>query len=104
MLNNVTFVGRLTADPELRNTQGGKQVVSCSIAVQNTKEETVFISTVFWNKLAETLAKYCTKGSLISVQGFLKNDKYKDVQILRVVAVQFHMLEPKKDNKENLPF
>lgn len=92
MLNNVTFVGRLTADPELRNTQGGKPVVSCSIAVQNTKEETVFISTVFWNKLAETLAKYCTKGSLISVQGFLKNDKYKDVQILRVVAVQFHML------------
>nr|DAL98169.1 MAG TPA: Single strand binding protein [Caudoviricetes sp.] len=104
MLNNVTFVGRLTADPELRNTQGGKPVVSCSIAVQNTKEETVFISTVFWNKLAETLAKYCTKGSLISVQGFLKNDKYKDVQILRVVAVQFYMLEPKKDNKENLPF
>lgn len=96
MLNNVTFVGRLIADPELRNTQGGKPVVSCSIAVQNTKEETVFISTVFWNKLAETLAKYCTKGSLISVQGFLKNDKYKDVQILRVVAVQFHMLEPIK--------
>lgn len=96
MLNNVTFVGHLTADPELRNTQGGTPVVSCSIAVQNTKEETVFISTVFWNKLAETLAKYCTKGSLISVQGFLKNDKYKDVQILRVVAVQFHMLEPKK--------
>lgn len=92
MLNNVTFVGRLTADPELRNTQVGTPVVSCSIAVQNTKEETVFISTVFWNKLAETLAKYCTKGSLISVQGFLKNDKYKDVQILRVVAVQFHML------------
>lgn len=104
MLNDVTFVGRLTADPELRNTQGGKPVVSCSIAVQNTKEETVFISTVFWNKLAETLAKYCTKGSLISVQGFLKNDKYKDVQILRVVAVRFYMLEPKKDNKENLPF
>lgn len=96
MLNNVTFVGRLTADPELRTTQGGKPVVSCSIAVQNTKEETVFISTVFWNKLAETLAKYCTKGSLISVQGFLKNDKYKDVQILRVIAVQFYMLEPKK--------
>lgn len=104
MLNNVTFVGRLTADPELRNTQGGRSVVSCNIAVQNNKEDTVFISTVFWNKLAETLSKYCTKGSLISVQGFLKNDKYKDVQILRVVAVQFHMLEPKKDNKENLPF
>lgn len=95
MLNNVTFVGRLTADPELRNTQGGKTVVSCNIAVQNSKEETVFISTVFWNKLAETLSKYCKKGSLISVQGFLKNDKYKDVQILRVVAVQFHMLDPK---------
>lgn len=104
MLNNVTFVGRLTADPELRNTQGGKPVVSCSIAVQNTKEETVFISTVFWNKLAETLAKYCKKGSLISVQGFLKNDKYKDVQILRVVAVRFHMLQPKKDNNQDLPF
>ena len=29
MLNNVTFVGRLTADPELRNTQGGRPVVSC---------------------------------------------------------------------------
>ena len=104
MLNNVTFVGRITADPELRNTQVGKPVVSCNIAVQNNKEDTVFISTVFWNKLAETLFKYCKKGSLISVQGFLKNDKYKDVQILRVVAVQFHMLEPKKDNNQDLPF
>lgn len=103
MLNNVTFVGRLTADPKLCNTQGGRPVVSCNIAVQNTKEETVFISTVFWNKLAETLSKYCKKGSLISVQGFLKNDKYKDVQILRVVAVQFHMLEP-KDNNQDQPF
>lgn len=99
MLNNVTFVGRLTSDPEIQNTQSGKPVVSCNIAVHNTNE-TVFISTVFWNKLAETLAKYCKKGSLISVQGFLKNDKYKDVQVLRVVAVQFHMVEPKKDNKE----
>lgn len=104
MLNNVTFVGRLTADPKLQNTQGGKPVVSCNIAVQNTKEETVFISTVFWNKQAETLSKYCKKGSLISVQGFLKNDKYKDVQILRVIALQFHMLEPKKDNNQDLPF
>ena len=104
MLNNVTFVGRLTADPELRNTQGGKPVVSCHIAVQNTKDDTVFISTVFWNKLAEILSMYCKKGSLISVQGFLKNDKYKDVQILRVVAVQFHMLEAKKDSKEAMPF
>ena len=104
MLNNVTFVGRLTADPELRNTQGGKPVVSCNIAVQNSKDETVFISTVFWNKLAEILFMYCKKGSLISVQGFLKNDKYKDVQILRVVAIQFHMLEAKKDSKEALPF
>lgn len=104
MLNNVTFVGRITADPEIRNTLGGKPVVSCNIAVQNNKEDTVFISTVFWNKLAETLSKYCKKGSLISVQGFLKNDKYKDVQILRVVAVQFHMLEPKKDNNQDLPF
>ena len=104
MLNNVTFVGRITADPELRNTQVGKPVVSCNIAVQNNKEDTVFISTVFWYKLAETPANYCKKGSLISVQGFLKNDKYKDVQILRVVAVQFHMLEPKKDNNQDLPF
>lgn len=104
MLNNVTFVGRITADPKLRNTQVGKPVVSCNIAVQNNKEETVFIPTVFWNKLAETLSKYCKKGSLISVQGFLKNDKYKDVQILRVAAVQFHMLEPKKDNNQDLPF
>lgn len=101
MLNNVCFVGRLSAEPELKKTESGKSVVTVNIAVHNTKEDTVFIPVIFWNKQAEIMCQYCKKGKLISVQGFLKNSTYKDIQVLRVVGVQFHMLEPKEKQEEN---
>jgi len=74
MLNNCTFVGRLTANPELRYTSEGVAVSNFTLAVrreyvgQNGKEVD-YISMVAWRKLAEICAEYLAKGRLVAVVG-----------------------------------
>lgn len=80
MINNVTLMGRLTAAPELRITQSGKSVTAFSIAVsrQYDKEKTDFIECVAWNKTAEFIERYFSKGDMIAVTGRIETDTYKD--------------------------
>ncbi|HAP9819004.1 TPA: single-stranded DNA-binding protein, partial [Enterococcus faecium] len=71
MINNVTLVGRLTKDPDLRYTASGTAVATFSLAVnrnftnQNGNREADFINCVIWRKPAETMATLAKKGSLI---------------------------------------
>ena len=82
-MNNVTIVGRLTKDIELKQTTSGKSVCEFSLAVsRNIKNadgeyDTDFINCQVWNKRAETMAKYCNKGDLIGVEGNLRTDTYE---------------------------
>lgn len=81
MLNNVTLMGRLTADPELRKTTNDKSVVSFSLAVErNYKSEgetqVDFIRCTAWRQTAEFISKYFTKGQMLAVQGALRNEEY----------------------------
>lgn len=77
MINNVTLIGRLVKDVELRATQSGKFVGSFTIAVNGFKEgEADFINCVVWEKKAEALANYTSKGSKIGVSGQLKTRSY----------------------------
>ncbi len=82
MYNKVILIGRLTSTPELHKTNNDKSVARATIAVnrrykdQNGEREADFINLVFWGKLAETLASYATKGSLISVDGRLMDTKF----------------------------
>ena len=83
MLNTITIMGRLTADPELRTTQSGVSVASFTVAVdrdysQNGTRETDFISAVAWRQGAEFVTKYFRKGSLIIVTGRLQSRKWQD--------------------------
>ena len=78
-LNSVSLGGRLTSDPELRQTNSGHSVCDISIAVNRMKEnETDFIDVTLWGKTAEISAQHLTKGRFINVQGRLKQDKWQD--------------------------
>lgn len=84
MLNVVAIMGRLVADPELRTTQSGINVVSFRIACdrnfarQGEQRQADFIDIVAWRQQAEFVSKYFQKGSMISVQGRLETRQYQD--------------------------
>lgn len=85
-MNNVSLVGRLTTDPELRYTTDNRAYVRVNVAVDRGiskedkevgKQSADFISCVFWNKTAENLAKYMKKGSQIALVGKLRTGSYE---------------------------
>ena len=84
-MNQVNLLGRLTADPELRQTQSG--IASChfTIAVnrkfknkETNEYEADFITCVAWRQTAEFVSRYFSKGSMIAVSGSLRTGKYQD--------------------------
>lgn len=78
-MNKVVLIGRLTKDPELRYAAGsGTAVTRFTIAVnrQFKKDEADFINCVAWNKTAETIAQYFTKGRLIAIVGHMQTGSY----------------------------
>lgn len=84
-MNKVILVGRLTADPELRQTQSG--VASCRFTVavdrkfadKNTGEkQSDFINCVAWRQTAEFVSRYFNKGKMIALEGSLRTGKYQD--------------------------
>lgn len=89
MLNNVSLVGRLCNDPELRYTNNGTARCFFNLAVEKgTKDEVDFIPCVVWDKNAEALAQYKKKGEWIALLGRVsvhsfQNDSgyHKDVVI-----------------------
>ena len=81
-MNKVILIGRLVADPELRYTPSGAAVCNFRIAVdrpfnsQSGEREADFIDIVVWNKSAENVAKYMSKGRQIAVEGRLQIRSY----------------------------
>ena len=79
MLNVVTIMGRICADPELRFTANQKPVANFTVAIERDRdrEEADFIDVVAWNGTAEFVSKYFKKGSMIVVNGRLQMRKYE---------------------------
>ena len=82
MLNEIILQGRLTSDPELKNTPNGKSVTSFSLAVErdfSTGDEKItdFINIVVWEKTADFVCKYFSKGRQMIVRGSLQSRKYQ---------------------------
>ena len=82
MLNEIILQGRLTDTPELKTTPSGKSVTSFSLAVERDfstgdDKETDFINIVAWNKTAEFITRYFTKGKQMLVKGSLQVRKYQ---------------------------
>lgn len=84
MLNVIAITGRLSRDPELRQTTTGKNVASFTIACSrgrkdaNGKDLVDWIPVVAWEHTAEFVCKYFEKGSLIAIDGRLQSRTYKD--------------------------
>lgn len=101
-MNQVILIGRLTKDPELRETSNGKPVASFTLAVDKFGEGADFINCVVWNKQAENLAKYQKKGGQIGITGRLQTRDYEDEKgnkryITEVVADSIEYLGAKKE-------
>ena len=79
-MNNCQFVGRLTADPELRRTNDGTAVCSYILAVKRpgVKDATDFLNFVTWRQGAEFLAQYGHKGDTVAVSGQLQTREWTD--------------------------
>ena len=83
MFNQIILYGRLTADPELRQTQTGNAVCSFTVAVDRPKDKNGnqtadFIKCNCWNGTADMVSKYFSKGKPIMVTGRLQNNDYID--------------------------
>ncbi|MBO5831576.1 MAG: single-stranded DNA-binding protein [Alistipes sp.] len=108
MLNNVILMGRLTADPVLKNTASGVAVTSFSLAVernfadkQTGQRPTDFIDVVAWRGTAEFVCRYFRKGQLVAVQGSLQTRTYEDKdgnkrKAVEVIADNCYFAEAKK--------
>ncbi len=96
-MNVVILMGRMTRDPELKYTSGGKAFANFSLAVQKTKDEAEFIDCTVWEKTAETIAEYFRKGNRILVQGRLSVSNYEQNgekrKMTRVVVNSFEFVE-----------
>lgn len=107
MLNRALLVGRLTRDPELRRTGSGKAVTSFNLAVErNSKsddQEADFINCVCWGKIAENTERYCSKGSMVSVDGRIQTRNYENnqgqkVYVTEVIADSVQFINTKRDS------
>ena len=113
MINRVVLVGRLTRDPELRKTASGASVVSFTVACDRRfkspgQPDADFISCVAWNKVADLMAQYLHKGSLVGVEGRIQTRNYDDasgkrVYVTEVVAENVQFLEPKSASANTHP-
>ena len=110
MINNVTLVGRLTKDIELKYTPANQAVAQFTLAVNRTfknangERETDFINCVIWRQAAENLANWAKKGALIGITGRIQVRNYENQQgqrvyVTEVIADNFQMLESRNQQQ-----
>ena len=109
-LNQCSFIGRLGKDPEqLKVTNDGKVHIQFSLAVDQGKDQTMWLHVTAWEKQAEAVEKHASKGALVYVQGKLQMKKYKDKTTqaerlsVEISASNVQMLEKKPKEGDELP-
>ncbi len=107
-MNQVTLLGRLTKESEIRETNTGAKVLNNCIAIQrpykNAEGEQVtdFVDITLWNNVAINMEKYCSKGDMVAIKGRLEtNFKEKEdgklSKNLNVVVEKVTFLEKNKE-------
>jgi single-strand DNA-binding protein len=111
MLNSVNLIGRLTRDPEHKQTNSGKSVCEFSIAVgkrikpQDGSPDADFFRVVAWAAQADFAAQYLTKGRLVSVGGRLHSRRYtasdgQQREVVEVVADSIQALDKARSEED----
>lgn len=114
MINQVTLVGRLTKDPDLRITPEGTPVVNLTLAVnrqfknQHGEYDTDFVHCTIWRKPAENTANYCRKGSVVGITGKIHTRNYtnqegKKIYVTEVVAETIQFLSKRPTDEQRNP-
>ncbi len=110
-MNKTFLIGRLTRDPELRYSSSNMAIVNFTIAIdrqftnKDGQRETDFIRIVAYNKQAENVKKYVTKGALVAVDGRIQTGSYDDkdgkrVYTTDVVADRVQFLDTKNQSSQ----
>ncbi len=81
-LNQVTIIGNMTTDPEIKVTSSGKTVCNFSVAINkrdsNNNTHPIFVKVTAWDKSANFLKRFMNKGSSVLIQGELEINSYSD--------------------------
>ena len=110
-MNKVFLIGILSRDPELRHTGSGTAVCQINVAIsrpvaQGSEPQTDFINVVVWNKQAENVARYLSKGRQIAIEGRIQTRNYdnnegKRTYVTEVIASNVEFLGSANDNRTN---
>lgn len=111
MLNQVVLVGRLCEDPQMTNTENGKQKTTVTVAVnrffKNSEGlyETDFIRCVLWNGIAANTTEYCHKGDVVGIKGRIQVSSYEIAEqekkyITEVIAEKVTFLSTNSKSEE----
>ena len=109
-MNRVELIGRITKNPELRYTPNGIATTTITVAVdrlpdKDGNKKTDFINVVVWNKQAENVKKYVSKGCLVSVEGKIATRTFDSQNgqkkyVVEVVCERVQFLESRKKEDE----
>ena len=108
-MNKVILIGRLTKNIEIREVGNELKVAEFQLAVDNFingSKGVDFISCVVWNKQAEILEQYTSKGSLLAVEGSIANSSYKNKEGVNIYKTKvnvslFKFLDTKNNKAES---
>ncbi len=114
MMNNIVLVGRTTKNIELKQNKNNTNYVQFTLAVnrpfkdEQGQQQADFINCVAWNKTAETISNYVSKGTMIGVEGRLQTRSYDNEAGIRqyiteVLVNRFTFLESKKSSAASEP-
>lgn len=113
-INTTALSGRLTKDPELRETTSGKQVCSFTVACNRIKRrdqeeaDADFIQCVAWDQTADYLSRYGHKGDRVLLSGRIQTRHYdgtdgRTVWVTEVVAGQVNLIPKNADQEQGKP-
>lgn len=111
MVNNYIGVGRMVADPEMKELDNGSKVCNITIAVPRSYKnsegvyETDFIDCVLWGSVAESTSEYCRKGDMVGIKGRVETEIYEKEdgtkqKTTHVVAERVTFLQSNTKQKE----
>ncbi len=77
-MQQIIFVGRIVRDIEVKETSRGKSITRVPLAINERNQESTFVDVLVFGVSAENTAKYCSKGDLICVEAFVRNNNWED--------------------------